>query len=111
MSVPWTASAGGVRLSLRVTPNAGRDVIEGVETRPGAGPQLRVRVRDVPDKGRANKGVLKLLAAALGVPASSLTLVSGETARDKIIDISGDPQALASALEEIAAMGKAGRGP
>lgn len=111
MSVPWTMGADGIRLSLRVTPNAGRDVIEGVETRPGAGPQLRVRVRDVPDKGRANKAVLKLLATALKVPASSLTLVCGETARDKIIDITGDPQALAGALERLIAEGKGGRAP
>ena len=34
--------------------------------------------------GKANRAVTKLLAGALGVPKSRLTLVRGTTARDKV---------------------------
>lgn len=72
-------------LFLRVTPNAGADRIEGVETRDDGSVVLRVRVKAVADKGKANAAVIALLAKALGVPKSGLALVSGETARLKTV--------------------------
>jgi uncharacterized protein YggU (UPF0235/DUF167 family) len=70
---------------LRVTPNAGRDAIDGVETRDDTSTVLRIRVSAVPDKGKANAAVCILLAKALGVPKSSISVVSGETARMKTV--------------------------
>jgi uncharacterized protein (TIGR00251 family) len=58
--------------------------VEGVER--GA---LRVRVTAAPDKGKANARVVKVLAAALGVPASRLRIVSGEKSRDKVVEVDG----------------------
>ena len=46
--------------------------------------QLRVQVTAVPEDGRANKAVVELLAEALGVAKSRLTLIRGATARDKV---------------------------
>jgi uncharacterized protein YggU (UPF0235/DUF167 family) len=40
---------------------------------------LRLRVHAAPDKGRANAAVVALLAAALAVPKSRLTLLAGAT--------------------------------
>lgn len=60
---------------------------------------LRVRVKAVPDKGKANAAVIGLLAKALGVPKSALTLIAGDTARLKTIDIAGDPAQLAARIE------------
>jgi uncharacterized protein len=88
----------GVRLRLRVTPNAGIDRIEGTEIRADGSTVLRVRVKAVPDKGKANAAVIALLGKALGVPKSAITLVSGDTARLKTLHISGDPATLASLL-------------
>lgn len=79
-----------MRLTLRVTPNAGRDVIEGFERLADGTEVLRVRVAAVPDKGKANAAVIGLLAKALGLPKSALRLVSGETARLKTIDLPDD---------------------
>ncbi|MCB1411327.1 MAG: DUF167 domain-containing protein, partial [Rhodobacteraceae bacterium] len=45
---------------------------------------IRVYVTVVPEDGKANKAVIRLLAKALGVPKSSLTLIRGATARDKV---------------------------
>jgi uncharacterized protein YggU (UPF0235/DUF167 family) len=83
------AVAGGIRLVARVTPNAGADRIDGAETRDDGSEVLRVRVAAVPDKGKANAAVIALLAKALGVPKSSIAVVSGDTARLKTLEITG----------------------
>ncbi len=88
-------------LHLRVTPNAGADRIDGTELRDDGTAVLRVRVTAVPDKGKANAAVIGMLAKALGVPKSALTLVSGDTARLKTIDVAGDPAALAARIDAI----------
>ena len=90
-------------LHLRVTPNAGADRLEGVETRDDGTSVLRLRVAAVADKGKANAAVIALLARALGVPKSAIAVTAGETARLKTVAISGDGLALAARLETIAA--------
>ncbi|WP_439599671.1 DUF167 family protein [Devosia sp.] len=92
---------GGIRLHLRVTPNAGLDRIDGFETRDDGTTVLRVRVKAVPDKGKANAAVIGLLARTLGVPKSAITLVSGDTARLKTVQVGGDPEALAAAIAKL----------
>lgn len=77
-------------LRLRVTPNAGRDAIEGFETLADGTEVLRIRVSAVPDKGKANSAVIALLAKALHVPKSSLSITSGETARLKTVRLDED---------------------
>jgi uncharacterized protein (TIGR00251 family) len=94
----WRSVAGGVLVTLRVTPNAGADRIDGAETRDDGTTVLRVRVTAVPDKGKANAAVIALLAKAVGVPKSAITLVSGDTARTKTVRVAGDPAALETAL-------------
>lgn len=83
---------------LRVTPNAGRDSIDGVETRDDASIVLRVRVAAVPDKGKANAAVIALLAKTLRLPKSAMTLVSGDISRHKTILVSGVGADIAQAL-------------
>jgi uncharacterized protein (TIGR00251 family) len=92
---------GGVLVFLRVTPNASADRIEGAETRDDGTAVLRLRVTAVPDRGKANAAVIALLAKALGVPKSAITLVSGETARLKTVRIAGDPEAVIAALANL----------
>jgi uncharacterized protein (TIGR00251 family) len=76
--------AEGVRLRLRVAPSSRRSEIVG---RHGDG--WKVRVTAAPEGGKANEAVLGLLAGTLAVPRSRLTLVAGETARDKVVEIVG----------------------
>ena len=102
MSGPFRIDPGGVTLHLRVTPNAGRDLIEGVEERDDGTSVLRIRVKAVPDKGKANAAAVALLSKALGVPKSSISVVAGETARLKTLAIAGDPAQLAASLDALA---------
>nr|WP_072343424.1 DUF167 family protein [Devosia enhydra] len=95
---PFRLLPDGLRLVLRVTPNAGADRIEAIETRDDGTCVLRVRVRAVPDRGRANAAVLALLAERLGLTRTSLAIVSGETARIKQVAITGDPTMLAERI-------------
>ena len=73
----------GAEIPVRVTPRAARNVVEA-----GDG-GLRVHVTTVPEGGKANEAVRKLLAKALGVAKTRLVLVRGETARDKVFRIEG----------------------
>ena len=74
----------GVRLKLRVVPGARRDAILG-----GFGDALRVAVRAVAEKGRANAAVEGLLADALGVARDRVCLVGGLGSRDKVLAVRG----------------------
>lgn len=93
----------GLLLFLRVTPNAGRDAIDGAEARDDGSMVLRVRVAAVPDKGKANAAVIVLIAKALGVAKSSIALASGETGRMKVLAVSGDPGSLTERAAALAA--------
>ena len=86
---------------MRVTPNAGADRIEGTEIRDDGNAVLRVRVKAVPDRGKANAAAIALVAKALGVPRSAVMLVSGDTARFKTLNIAGDAEALAAAIDAL----------
>lgn len=86
-------------LAVRVQPRARADAL--VALRDGV---LLVRVTAPPLDGRANKAVCRLLADTLRVPVSSLTVVRGLRARDKVVAVDGLDQAtvdtaIGSALE------------
>ena len=68
----------GAEFAVRVTPGAARNAV--VE-RDGV---LRITVTAAPENGKANAAVTQLLARALGVAPSALTLLRGETSREKL---------------------------
>lgn len=71
---------GGVRLRLRVKAGGRRNALLG--THAGA---LKLSVTTAPEKGKANRAVLSLLAERLRVPASSLELIAGTASPDKVV--------------------------
>ncbi len=73
--------ASGTLIAVRVTPNAGREQV----TLDGSRYMIRVTV--APEDGKANKAVTKLLAKALRLPPSRLTLLRGATDRDKVFRV------------------------
>jgi uncharacterized protein YggU (UPF0235/DUF167 family) len=60
---------------------------------------LKARVRAAPEKGLANAALEKLVAGALGVPKSAVTVVAGGTSRTKVVKVAGDPARLGPAME------------
>jgi len=95
-------TASGFLLYLRVTPNAGRDAIDGPELRDDGSTVLRIRTAAVPDRGRANAAVIALLGKALGLPKSAFELVSGETSRFKTVAVAAPLADHAAALKALA---------
>ncbi|HUF30661.1 MAG TPA: DUF167 domain-containing protein [Gemmatimonadaceae bacterium] len=73
-----------VRITVRVQPRASRSAVEGVR-----GDAWRVRVQAPPVAGAANAAVCRLLADSLRVPRRHVRLISGSSARTKIIEIDG----------------------
>lgn len=69
----------GAEIAVRVTPRAARNALTLAED--GG---VRIAVTAVPEGGKANAEVQKLLAKALGVAKTRLTLIRGATARDKV---------------------------
>jgi uncharacterized protein YggU (UPF0235/DUF167 family) len=99
--MPWRICPDGIEVRVRVTPRGGRDGVDGVETLSDGRPVLKIRVRAVPADGAANEGVRRVLAKALRVPASAVSLEAGATARQKTFFISGEGAALASVLAAV----------
>jgi hypothetical protein len=98
---PWRVVAGGLVLTVRLTPKGGRDAIDGIEHMADGRSVLKVRVRAAPREGEANDALVRLLAKSLGVPARQVTLAAGATARIKRLEIAGAGPALAAALARI----------
>lgn len=92
---------GGLLLSVRATPNAARDMIEGPWRDSSGQSWLSIRVRQPPDAGRANTAVVELLAQQLAVRKRDIRLVSGATARLKRFHLDGDSKALAAQIEAL----------
>lgn len=83
------------RLRLQVSPGAARTEVVGRH-----GDAWKVRVSAPPERGRANDAVVRLLAERLGVPARSVSVVSGHTAREKVVELRGvEPDEAARRLE------------
>ena len=74
-------------IGIRVIPRSAKPGIGLWQVDPGGRPFLEVRVAAAPADGAANEELIRLLAKALGVPKSGLTIVSGQTARLKRIEI------------------------
>ncbi len=68
----------GTEIALRATPRAARAGL----TRDGD--RIRVSVTVAPENGKANDAVRAVLAVAMGVAPSHLTLLRGHGARDKV---------------------------
>jgi len=101
VSAPFRPRENGVDLFVRLTPKAALDRLEGVETAADGRSHLKARVRAVPENGAANKALEKLIAKALGVPASAVSIVAGGTARLKTVRVAGDPAMLAKGIEAL----------
>ncbi len=74
----------GINLRIKVSPNAKREGVLGAH-----GDGLKVAVSAQPEKGKANKAVIKVLAKALGVSPGSISIIRGQTNSQKVVAIEG----------------------
>jgi len=75
---------GAVVLRVKALSGSNRDEVRGVD-----GGALKVAVTAPPEKGKANKALLAVLAEFLGVPRRDVAIIHGETSRDKRVEVAG----------------------
>lgn len=76
-----------MRLTVRVIPRSSRNAItweQGV---------LKARLTAPPVDGAANDALIVLLAQRLGLPKRAISIASGATGRQKIVEIAGMTEA------------------
>ena len=83
-SLRLSTTSRGVRVDLRVIPRAPKTALDGV--RDG---RLLVRVTAPPVDRAANDAVVAALATALRVPRRNISIVAGDTGRNKTVEIAG----------------------
>ena len=72
------------RLEVKVIPGASRDEVAGT-----MGNAVKIKLRAPPVEGRANEALIEFLSARLDLPRRALSLVRGDTSRQKLLRIDG----------------------
>ncbi|MBX3020844.1 MAG: YggU family protein [Bdellovibrionales bacterium] len=79
-----TADDSTVRLKIHAQPNASRNQIVGLH-----GDALKIKIKAVPEDGKANTELIAFLAKTLGLPKRHFELISGQASRVKVVQIHG----------------------
>ncbi|MGI5920696.1 MAG: DUF167 domain-containing protein [Syntrophomonadaceae bacterium] len=79
-----TDTPQGVRIEVKVQPRSSRNLIAGEQD--GV---LKIKLTAPPVDGEANEALIVYLSGLLGVPKRDISLIKGETSRNKLIEISG----------------------
>jgi uncharacterized protein (TIGR00251 family) len=85
-------------IAVRVTTRSSKPDIGGWRKDADGREELEIRVSAAPTDGEANAAVIKLLAKKLGVPRSSIEIISGESSRHKRIALPIDEAELRAHL-------------
>jgi uncharacterized protein (TIGR00251 family) len=97
---PFTVVPQGLRVAIKLTPKASRDRIQGAAPEADGAVVLKAQVTTVPEDGKANAALIKLLSKQWRIPKSDMDIIQGATDRRKTVLISGDGQDLLRRLEE-----------
>ncbi|MDR0867716.1 MAG: DUF167 domain-containing protein [Planctomycetota bacterium] len=77
-------NGNGARLAVRARAGGRKNALGGEYN--GA---LKIEVTAAPERGKANRAIAALIAETCRLPASAVTLLQGETSRDKIFQLTG----------------------
>ena len=92
MSGWYRKTKEGWLISVHAQPGAKKSAVAGLY-----GEALKVRVAAPPVEGKANEALTAFVAKALGVPRRAVSIVKGESSREKLLlitDASADPPRL-----------------
>jgi uncharacterized protein YggU (UPF0235/DUF167 family) len=95
---PKDPPPASVRLAVRVRPGAAHTRVGGSYGDAGA---LVVAVTERAVDGKATAAALRAVAAALGLPRSAVTLLTGAASRDKVLLVRDPPAGFADRLEAL----------
>lgn len=92
--IPIHTRDGSITFAVRVQPRAKKNAITGQ-----VGDALKLSLTAPPVEGAANEACVAFFAKLLRVPRSSISLVSGEAGRNKVLRIAGvNAETLSKAL-------------
>ncbi len=82
--IPLHETASGITFYVKVQPRARRNAIVGE-----LGDALKIALTAPPVDGRANEACIEFLANLLRLPRSLITIVAGQSSRNKVVQITG----------------------
>ena len=88
-----------VRVIVRLTPKGSRNSVTGLSFEADGKAVLKASVTAVPEAGKANKALLRLLAEEWKLPKSALTIIKGIKERRKTVEIGTDLDIVQPRLE------------
>lgn len=100
MSRFWRELPDGVAVAVKVQPKSRRPGVQGSAPSAG-GERLRIGVSEPAEDGRANRAACTVLAAALEVAPSAVSVSIGATSREKTLRVIGDAAALGARLDAL----------
>lgn len=93
-----------VEISIRLTPNASKNAINGLYTDVNGHEFLKVSVMAPPEDYKANAALIELLAKKLGIPKSQFDIIKGITFRNKVIVLEGVGDSVRDTLEKLSVL-------
>ncbi len=97
----WAEKNNHLILFITVIPKASKDEISALREDALGQQRLVVRLRAVPEKGKANKALIGFIAKKMHIAKSDLTLILGETSRQKTIKIDKHLEEVIEALQNL----------
>lgn len=98
---PFEVVPEGLEVQICVIPNASRVSIGDVVADAQGNGALKLAVTAVPEKGKANTAVIKLLAKSWRLRKTDCQVIRGQTERYKTLFILGDGKNLKATLQQI----------
>ena len=74
----------GATFAVKVHPRARKNAITGA-----TGDALKLAITAPPVEGKANQACIEFLAEFLNVPRASVTIIAGQSSRNKVVRVAG----------------------
>jgi uncharacterized protein len=91
-----TKLENGIKLNIKVLPNSSKCEIAGVIDN-----SLKIKLDVPPVEGKANEKCLKFLSKILGISKTSISIISGEISRNKVLFIKGHAEELSAKIQNL----------
>jgi uncharacterized protein len=82
--IKLAAKEGGVTFAVRVQPRASKSGVAGE-----LDGVLKIRLTAPPVEGEANEELIRLLAKLFAAPRQRISILSGQTSKNKAVSVSG----------------------
>ncbi|MGE4430560.1 MAG: DUF167 domain-containing protein [Sphingobium sp.] len=96
----WRIDGDDLLIAVRLTPRSAKEGAGGLWRDSGGAVWLQAQVRAVPEKGKANDALIRLLAKQLHIPAKDIVVDSGGSSRLKRLRLIGRAHDAAAMLKD-----------